>query len=97
LHIFYYPGPSKPGARYATQDTTAVIAYSTFPVTPAVGVTTWSGTFNQYHAPGGQVGTGTFSATLTLLDPDFFTATETDVQGSCTQNWQGSYIRISGL
>jgi hypothetical protein len=95
-HIFYYPGPSRQGARYVTEGNPAVIAYSTYPATPALGITTWSGTYTQYVARGGQTGSGTFTATLTLLDPDFFTATEVDSQGSCTQYWQGSYIRISG-
>jgi len=93
-HIFYYPGPNATGSRYFQQHNANVIHYSTYPTTPVVGVTTWTGSFQYWQAPGGQMGSGTLSATLSFYDPNVFFAQETDVIGSCTQTWQGSYLRI---
>jgi hypothetical protein len=94
LHVFYYPGPNRPGAKYVAEGIPYVVAYSLYPTTPPAGVTTWSGNYTTNHAPGGQTGSGTFNATFQFFDPDFFLATETDVQSGCTQNWQATYVRI---
>jgi hypothetical protein len=82
------------GCAYVADHNANAIDYSTFPETPAAGVTTWSGAFATYQAPGGQTGAGTFVASFSFLDPDFFLATEAATVGSCVQKWQGSYVRM---
>jgi hypothetical protein len=102
---FYYPGPAQPGAveRHSINNQYGnAIQELRFPVTPAAGVTTWSGKYRGKRRPGSGSEVATFSTTFTFVDSHSFVGTTTYVysvgeDSVCTTVFQNTYIRTGNL
>jgi hypothetical protein len=102
---FYYPGPAQPGAveRHSINNQYGnFIQELHFPVTPASGVTTWSGKYRGTRRPGSGSEMAGFSTTFTFVDAHSFVGTTTYVysvgeDSICTTVFQNTYIRTGNL
>jgi hypothetical protein len=96
----YYPGPSKPGAtewRAFSANGLLENEIITLPVTPAAGVTTWSGTESSTFLPGSTEVTATFTVSGTFTDDHSSNGTSTTIYptqggGTCTETTQINQI-----
>ncbi len=96
----FYPGPSKTGAREYRALSSAsglVNQINVFPVTPASGSTTWSGTYTTTYLPGGKPIKATFDTTYVFTDAASSVSTTTVTYpapggGTCTTNLQTNSI-----
>jgi hypothetical protein len=95
----YYPGPASTGATiYLVKNNSDKYGFSvvTLPKTPALGATSWSGSFSVAEQPGGKVKTGTFTGTLTFIDSGHFLILLKPLQGGCTQSIQITAYSLTG-
>jgi hypothetical protein len=93
---FYFPGPSKKGAKAWRAFSLSDLLQNeviTFPETPAAGATTWSGTYSAQFLPNGATVKAKFSTSFTITDPSSSLGTTTVVGptqqgGTCTETLQ---------
>lgn len=93
---FYYPGPGKTGATIRQVDAShASVGITTFPVTPAYAVNTWSGTIQGVVLPAGIRETSTVTYQFTYTDDRSFsvTVTQTETATGCVSTYNGAGVR----
>jgi hypothetical protein len=85
---FWYPGPLKTGAEtrqeYDVPTGNALLQLLAYPVTPAAGITTWSGTLVETTLPASTTVTKSFSIAFTFGDAKSWLWDRIVVDGSCT-------------
>jgi len=90
--VIHWPGPAANGFTiYGSAKDATSVKLDYFPVTPAVGVTSWSGTRVHYSYPPGTKAQESFSATITYINPSSFLMTLTH-SAQCGNGKRGTAV-----
>jgi hypothetical protein len=85
---FFYPGPLKPGAmmrlEYDVLTNAALLQYNAYPLTPAAGATSWSGTTTETTLPPSSTVNKGFNITFTYGDSKTWLWDRIVTAGTCT-------------